>query len=223
MVVLGYLPIMVASVVTEHRPRLPDLPWPDRLADGTEPESRVVICGLSWDSFMAVDRQRGENVTVPRFFYLDGQLEIMSTSKEHERLKKWIGLLVEIYFEEAEIQTMPRGSATMLLPLKNAGAEPDESWCIGEEGEWPDVVLEIALTSGGVNKLETYRRFQIPEVWIWRRNHLEFYALNNAGTYESVQRSCLLPDLDLSLLERCVAIRDWPEARKAFRAGLKTK
>jgi hypothetical protein len=29
----------------------------------------------------------------------------------------------------------------------------------------------------------------------------------------------LLPDLDIALLERCVAIRSWQQARRAFRAG----
>ena len=61
----------------------------------------------------------------------------------------------------------------MRLALKQAGAEPDKSWCIGQEKEFPDLVLEIALTSGGINKLEIYRRFKVPEVWFWRRNKLE--------------------------------------------------
>src|SRR6185295_16941410 len=53
----------------------------------------------------------------------------------------------------------------------------DESWCLGQEKEFPDLVLEIALTSGGVNKLELYRRLQVPEVWFWRMNTLEMFAL----------------------------------------------
>jgi hypothetical protein len=55
---------------------------------------------------------------------------------------------------ETRAEIMPRGQATMRLALKAAGAEPDESWCLGLEKEFPDLVLEIALTSGGVNKLE---------------------------------------------------------------------
>ena len=80
-------------------------------------------------------------------------------------------------------------------------------------------MLEIALTSGGVNKLEICRRFQVREVWFWRGNQLELFALG-AANYEPVTKSRLLPDLDLRLIERCVAIRSWRQARQTFRAGL---
>lgn len=119
---------------------------------------------------------------------------------------------------------MPRGQGTMRADMKAAGAEPDESWCIGGERKFPDLVLEIALTSGGINKLETYRRFEVCEVWFWRQNHVEIYALDASGKYERSLTSRLLPGLDIDLLERCVAVRDWQLARKTFRAALiKTK
>ncbi len=128
-----------------------------------------------------------------------------------------------MYFEETEASDRPRGEATMQLALKQAGAEPDESWSIGEVREFPDLVLEIALASGGIKKLELYQRFLVPEVWIWRSGKLEIYSLAADGSgYEPVPgHSPLLPSLDVTLLERCVAILDWPEARKVFRAGLK--
>ena len=108
----------------------------------------------------------------------------------------------------------------MRLALREAGAEPDESWCIGPEKEFPDLVLEIALTSGGVNKLEIYRRFPVPEVWFWRHDQLETFVLDSSGHYERSPKSRVLTDLDLALIERCVAIRSWQQARQTFRAGL---
>jgi Uma2 family endonuclease len=145
----------------------------------------------------------------------------MTTSQEHERLKKWIGGLLELYFDELGLEITPRGQATMRLALQQAGAEPDESWCLGSEKEFPDLVLEIALTSGGVSKLEAYRRFRVPEVWLWRREGLEIHALRADGSgYDRVPRSRLLPQLDVALLERCVRIDSWREARRQFRRGL---
>ena len=112
----------------------------------------------------------------------------------------------------------------MRLALQRAGAEPDESWCIGEPKEFPDLVLEIALTSGGVSKLELYHRVQVPEVWFWRRGKLEIFTLREHGSAYKQQsgpvHSRLLPGLDIALLERCVTIPSWQEARRAFRAGL---
>jgi Uma2 family endonuclease len=88
----------------------------------------------------------------------------MSTSDEHERIKKWIADLLTVYFDPIEIEIVPRGQATIWQTLETTGAEPDESWCIGKVKKYPDIVLEIALSSGGVVKLETYKRFPVSEV-----------------------------------------------------------
>ena len=63
----------------------------------------------------------------------------------------------------------------------------------------------------------------MPQVRFWRRGKLEAYARSGDGNgYDplAADRSRLLPDLDLRLLERCVIIRQWREAKRAFRAGL---
>lgn len=195
---------------------------PDLLADGHEPETRVVYGGLSWERYLALDAALEQDRSVPRLYYLEGDLEIMSTSGEHERIKKWIADFMSDYLMELDIDIMPRGQATMQLTLKQAAAEPDESWCLGEEGKFPDLILEISLSSGGVRKLDLYQRFAIPEIWIWRKGKLEVHALRADGSgYERTgSGSRLLPGLNLALLERCVGITDWREARKAFRAGL---
>jgi Uma2 family endonuclease len=199
---------------------LTELLRPDIRFQGAEPEQRVVYSDISWERYLAFDKELGDDRAVPRLYYLDGQLEIMSTSDEHEKIKKWISGLLELYFDEIGIEIVPRGQATMRLALKKAGAEPDESWCLEEEKKFPDLVLEIALSSGGINKLETYRRFRVPEVWIWRKGHLEIHALNRSGVYERLQTSRLLPRLDVPLLEKCVAIRSWQQARRTFRGRL---
>jgi len=213
---------MVACVLTHgggEAVREDDLLRPEPVAPGAEAEQRVVFCGISWKRYLAFDKKLGDDRPGPRLYYLEGELEIMTTSNEHERIKKWIGGFMDDFFLEAGTEIMPRGQASRRLALKQAGAEPDESWCIGLEKEFPDLVLEIALTSGGINKLEIYRRFKVPEVWFWRRGKLEIFALSSSGAYTQVQKSRLLPRLDISLLERCAAIRSWQQARRTFRAG----
>lgn len=214
---------MAASILAGEPPlrELAELLRPDTLPDGTEPEERLICCGLSWQRYLDLDKKLGDDRPGPRFYYLDGDLEIMTTSREHERIKKWIGDLLAIYFEHFGTEIMPCGQATMRLTLKEAGAEPDESWCVGEEKEFPDFVVEIALTSGGINKLELYRRFQVPEVWIWQRGGLKIFSLRqDNSSYEPVVKSHLLPELDVALLERCVRNHSWQQARREFRAGL---
>jgi len=212
---------MLSSVLTnpEEAPALAEL-RPEPLANGLEPEERIIFCGISWNGYLAFDKALGDDRPGPRLYYLDERLEITTTSNEHERIKEWIGDFLADYFLEAGIEITPRGQATMRRALKEAGAEPDKSWCIGQEKEFPDLVLEVALTGGGVNKLKVYGRFKVPEVWLWRRNKLEIFALGSSDAYEPVRESRLLPGLDISLIERCVAMPSWQQARQAFRAGL---
>jgi Uma2 family endonuclease len=202
---------------------LSELLQQEPLPDGTLPERRLTFGGHTWRRYLDFDRARGENGTSPRLNYADGVIELMTTSQEHERIKKWIDKLLDVYLEKSGLEEMVsfRGEATLQNPLAEAAAEPDESWCIGGEKEYPDLVLEIALSSGGLEKLELYRQFAVPEIWIWRSGRLEAYALRPDKTaYEPIEQSVLLPGLDLRLLERCVLIQPWPEAKRAFRAGL---
>ncbi len=89
--------------------------------------------------------------------------------------------------------------------------------------EFPDLVVEIALTSGGLNKLEIYRRFAVPEVWLWRKGALEVWTLRRGGAaYDGpAKKSRLLPGLDLEQLRRCLGLASWREARRAFRDSLR--
>jgi len=75
------------------------------LPDGTDPEERLIICGLSWQRYLDLDKALGDDRPGPRFYYLDGDLEIMTTSNEHERIKKWIGDLLRIYFSRLELRS----------------------------------------------------------------------------------------------------------------------
>jgi Uma2 family endonuclease len=212
---------MISSVLTYggNGAALEELLKPDAEA-GVEREQRIVIFGISWARYLAIDKRLGDDRAVPRLYFFNGELEIMTTSNEHERIKKWIGGFMDLYFDETGIEIMPRGQATMRLAMEETGAEPDESWSIGEGKKFPDLVLEIALSGGGVNKLEIYRRFKVPEVWFYRRSQIEIFSLGRSGRYSKVRKSKLLRGLDISLIERCLRIHSWQQARHAFRAAL---
>jgi Uma2 family endonuclease len=212
---------MVAATHPDAIANFAGLLRPDMLVDGAEPEQRVVYSGISWERYLAFDKQLGNDRPGPRLYYIDGELEIMTTSNEHERLKELFGDLLVIYFEETGTEVLPRGQATMRQALKRAGAEPDKSWCIGGEKQFPDLVLEIALSSGGIKKLDIYKHFKVPEVWFWRKKRLEIFTLDKSGEYVKAAKSRLLPNLEIPLLERCMAISSWQEARRTFRAGCK--
>jgi Uma2 family endonuclease len=212
---------MVARILTRSNelPGLDDLLRPARLPNGTEPEQRIIVCGVSWRDYLKFDKMLGDDRPGPRLYYLDGDLEIMSTSEEHERIKKWVGDFVGDYLMEQDFEVTTRGQATMRRAMKKAGAEPDDAWRIGDPKKFPDVVFEVALTTG-VNKLEIYRRMNVAEVWFWRKNQIEIYSLNRSGEYVRRESSRLLPDLDFALIGKCLAMSSWKEARKRFRTAL---
>jgi Uma2 family endonuclease len=75
----------------------------DRKEDGSAPERRVIFCGVTWGHYLAFDRRLGDDRPGPRLYYLEGELEIMTTSNEHERIKEAIGSFLDIYFEHAAL------------------------------------------------------------------------------------------------------------------------
>lgn len=191
-------------------------------ADRAAGEERLMVSGVSWERYEELDTALGDDRPGPRLYFLEGEMEIMSTSLLHEQIKKWLAMLIEDFLFEHGVETFPHGQATMKR-LKEAGAEPDESWCFGENKERPDLVLEVALTSGGLNKLAIYRRFAVPEVWLWRKGALDVWTLRRgAAAYDGpVKKSRLLPELDLEQLSRCLKLTSWREARRTFRESLR--
>ena len=94
-------------------------------------ENRVVLSDVSWATFEALltdTNHRGS-----RFIYDRGNLEIMSPSYEHERLRRLIGRLIETYTEILGIPIQSAGSTTLKSELKQRGLEPDECYYIANE------------------------------------------------------------------------------------------
>jgi Uma2 family endonuclease len=178
-------------------------------------DQRVVIYNVPWSSYEAQLALRGE-APVPRMAYLKGVLELMSPSKDHERIKSYLGRLVEAFALENGIDLSPYGAWTLKNAPKESGAEPDECYLLGgnQQRDTPDLVIEVIWTSGGLEKLEIYRRLGVGEVWIWRAGSLKAYVLSGEN-YEARPTSAALPGLDLTVL---ASFLDHPTAMQAVRA-----
>lgn len=184
-----------------------------------DPEERQIISGVSWAGYEALLRDLGDSLHY-RVTYLDGILELMSPSRRHESNKSVIGSLLEDYLKEKRIRYFPLGSTTFRKQALRGGAEPDESYCIGTEKEFPDLAIEVVISSGGVDKLEIYKRLGVTEVWFFRDDKFEVYSLLGSG-YEHLEQSELLPDLDLVLLAQYVTLPDPLDAALAFREKIR--
>jgi Uma2 family endonuclease len=185
-----------------------------------EREELLIMSQVSWQAYETLLERVGDDAPGYHITYLDGMLEIMSPSRRHEVDKKQIGALVEIYCEVTGIDFYPLGSTTFRNEPKRGGIEPDESYCIHTDKEFPDLAIEVIVTSGNISKLAVYQRLGVSEVWFWQNNALKIHQLQPHGEYELVKRSGLLPDLDLDLLSEYVQVAKPLEARRGFRQAL---
>ncbi|MCL4821127.1 MAG: Uma2 family endonuclease [Vicinamibacteria bacterium] len=177
-------------------------------------DQRLTTYGVPWSHYEAQLALRGDN-PVPRMAYLEGALELMSPSRDHERIKSYLGRLLEAYALERGIDLSPYGAWTLKNAPKESGLEPDECYLVGDQSrDVPDLAIEVVWTSGGLDKLEIYRRLGVGEVWTWRDAGLSVHVLRGSA-YALVERSALFPDLDLALL---ASFLDRPTAMQAVRA-----
>jgi len=181
-------------------------------------DSFLTLIGVSWSQFESLEAAF-ESVGSIKFAYLDGILEIMTISPEYEDTKSTIGILLEAYLREKGIRSYRRGGPTLGSEELGARKEPDESYNLLSKKAIPDLAIEVIFTSGGIDKLQLYKRLGIPEVWFWEDGVLSIYYLREE--YEKIDRSELLPELDIALLVRYVTYFDQYDAVTEFIKALR--
>jgi Uma2 family endonuclease len=180
----------------------------------------VWLRGATWSDYQRVLQIRGDH-SAPRITYLEGTLEIMSPSRSHESLKSLIGCLVEVWCLHHGVEFSTYGSWTLESQTAERAAEPDECYVFGQvtDPERPDVAIEVVWTSGGINKLEVYRKLGVREVWYWRRGRIQVYALRGES-YEAVPASEVLAHIDLDQLASFLDRPTTSRAMRDYRAAL---
>lgn len=176
-------------------------------------ERLVTLPDITWEQFKAIEAQLQNNRGI-RLTYLSGVMEIMSPGGRHERVKSTLGLLLEAYIREKGIRFYVSGGFT-LEQKGYASGTPDESYCIGTDKEIPDIVIEIIITSGTIDRKELYKPLRVPEVWFWKSNQLRIFHLQGED-YQEVSRSEFFPELDKALLLGYVAHHDQYDAVNEF-------
>jgi Uma2 family endonuclease len=169
-------------------------------------DQQLVWYGLSWQQFKAIQASF-EDIPGVRLSYLDGTLELMTIREPHEVVSTILGMLLGLYCLEVGINIYGTGSVTLEAEEKTASVEPDLSYYVGEtQGkEYPDLAIEVIFTSGNIKKLEKYGRFNVKEVWLWRKERISIYKLRDRQ-YEQIAQSEFFPNLNLDLLVQCSLI-----------------
>ncbi|MBV9386568.1 MAG: Uma2 family endonuclease [Chroococcidiopsidaceae cyanobacterium CP_BM_ER_R8_30] len=162
-------------------------------------EHCITLQGVSWDQFETIESAL-EGIAGVRLTYLDSILDIMAPlSPEHEDAESTISLLLETYFRKRGIRFYVRGGPTLGNRAVGARGEPAESYNLEVKKDVPAIAIEVVVTNRGVDKLEKYKRWRVPEVWFWEQGQLSLYHLKEQE-YEKITRSEFFPELDLALL-----------------------
>ncbi|NJL21672.1 MAG: Uma2 family endonuclease [Leptolyngbyaceae cyanobacterium SM1_3_5] len=179
-----------------------------------QPKQAKVVHDLTWEQLEEFDRSL-EDFAGVKLAYLDGTLEIMTIGEEHEDAKATLRVLLEAYLRSKNIRFYSRGKPTLGRKEQGARNEPDESFSIGARNPYPDLVFEVTVTSGGIDRLEGYRRMGVAEVWFWEDGLLTIYRLRNQQ-YEQVKNTGLIENFPLDLFTRYITYHDRYDAVTEF-------
>jgi Uma2 family endonuclease len=183
----------------------------------TSQDQVTIYRDRTWEQFKQI-QQGLEGLPGVRLAFYEGVVELIMPERPHERFKKNISFLLEMFCFHWKIAVIPTGSATQEKE-GIVSAEPDESYCFGSDKPIPDLSIEVIFTSGSAAKLKRYQALGVPEVWLWEDGLFTLHRLGENG-YTQIDNSQIpeLAHLDLALLSRCVLMgeTDWLGAVSTF-------
>ncbi|RPI88897.1 MAG: Uma2 family endonuclease [Planctomycetaceae bacterium] len=171
-------------------------------------EQRLLLSDIDWETYdQLLSLLEGRHL---RLNYDQGTLEIMTTSGEHERLKKLLARLLEVITEELNVPIMGVGNWTLRREDLSRGLEPDECWYVAHEElartaeeldlneiPPPDLVVEIEVSRSVVNRLALLAALGVPEVWRYDGRQLVVLRLESGGRYAERDHSPTFPQIPL--------------------------
>lgn len=185
-------------------------------------DQRVVLSAMSWQDFEAFLAIRGDRSGV-RMYYLDGAIEIMSPTKIHEGRKKALARLLEAWALETGVAISGFGSWTLKHEMREAGAEPDECYIVGDvDKDVPDLAIEVEWSRvTGLAKPEIYRRLGVRELWTLKNDGTLVIRVLESGDWTERAASSMFPTLDLPWLLSFLDIAPQSKAVFALRDSLR--
>jgi Uma2 family endonuclease len=192
-------------------PSLPEVLAPSP----AEREQRFILSDVSWKDYVLLSDILGDRPSV-HLTYLEGTLEIRSPSPAHEEFKKIIARLLELHALVRGVRILGFGSTTYRREQKERGLEPDECYFIGTKKEYPDLAIEVVMTTGGVEKLRVYEGLGAREVWFFKNGRFAIHELAASGGYSERSRSVFFPDIDFDQFATHVVMPDQDDAVRAY-------
>jgi Uma2 family endonuclease len=175
------------------------------LAVSPRTEHLVVLDHVSWGTYERLlaenDPGRGK-----RFTYDNGTLQIMVLSLRHELPNRLLAAIVEEVSTEWGLNSISAGSITVKRPDLHKGFEPDSCFYIGnspavrgkDELDFtidppPDLVIEVDITHGSLDKFPIFAAVGVPEVWRYDSRRVTIHLLKGGAFFESPVSTALPP------------------------------
>jgi Uma2 family endonuclease len=203
-------------------------------------EQKVIIENVSWQTYERLLADLADQ-SAPRLTYDRGALEIMSPTSRREELNRNLALMVNILAAALGLDVRDLGSTTFRREDLGRGFEPDSCFYVEHEPAVrgkakidlsqdppPDLVIEINITSGSLDKFPIYLQVGVPEIWRYDGRRLTIHQLT-ADRYEVSEssrtfRGVKAADLDRLLQESLTrpstewfrSLQDWADKQKSI-------
>ena len=152
--------------------------------------------------------------------YCAGILEFMTLTQEHEWIKKLLARFIENISIELHVRLTSSGSTTLKRELQQRGVEPDESYYVAhyaavrglkrinlEKHPPPDLVAEVDATNKSLDRLETYAKIGVPEIWHHDHQGLRFLKRASSASYRVVKQSVAFPQISSEAIQKFLHLR----------------
>lgn len=177
------------------------------------PPGTVVLLLGDWQDYRILCNSRGGS-SIPRIKYRPGEILLMSPLPKHGRDAHLVANIVTALLDRQNRNYEAFTPITMELP-ESGGIEPDycfyiDNWqaVVGRDRlQWgtdpsPDLVIEIDVTT--YTDVNDYLLYQVPEVWLLKKNRLALYGLQSSG-YQLQATSRYFPGVDLpAMVAQCL-------------------
>lgn len=157
---------------------------------------RVLLRNISWETYERLLADL-ENQSYIRMTYDQGDLEIMAPSFNHEFFNRSIAGLGRVIALEMDIEVIDAGSTTYRNKRLKRGTEPDTCFYVANAALMrgktqvdlsldppPDIVFEVDVFSGSLDKFSIYPNFGVPELWHYDVRQVQIFKLEEKSYVE---------------------------------------
>lgn len=167
---------------------------------------KLIVQGVDWNFYEQILSEYN-NSNALHFAYDDGILEVEVSLLKHERPNRVLQDLVTQICLESDLDFHNVGSTTFRQQTKTKGCEPDTAFYLANADivrnleaidlsfdPPPDLVIEVDKTSPSLDKMPIYAALNVPEVWLYKSDKIEFFQLVGRS-YRKVSESISFPIL----------------------------